>query len=51
MSFVTDLQTAANDAVAGDIPDAITALDNAETVQTNAGWATDFPAVPANLTS
>jgi hypothetical protein len=51
VSFVTDLQTAANDAVAGDIGDAITALENAETVQTNAGWATDFPAVPANLTN
>lgn len=51
VSFVTDIQTAANDAVAGDTTDAVTALENAETVQTNAGWATDFPAVPANLTN
>jgi hypothetical protein len=50
VSFVTDLQTAANDAVAGNITGAITALNNANTVQTGAGWATDFPAVPANLT-
>jgi hypothetical protein len=48
---MTDIQTAAHGAVAGDITDAITALENADTVQTNAGWTTDFPAVPADLTS
>jgi hypothetical protein len=51
VSLMTDIQTAAHDAVAGDTTDAITALENADTVQTNAGWATDFPAVPADLTS
>jgi hypothetical protein len=49
-SFVTDIETAAQDAVAGDYSDASTALTNAQTVQDGAGWATDFPAVPADLT-
>jgi hypothetical protein len=50
VSLMTDIQTAVHDALAGDTTDAITALQNADAVQTSAGWATDFPAVPANLT-
>jgi hypothetical protein len=51
VSLMNDLQTAAHDAEANDIPGAIAALENAETIQQNAGWGTDFPAVPADLTS
>ena len=51
VSLMTDIQTAAHDAVAGDTTDAITALENADTVQTNAGWATDFSAARSDLES
>jgi hypothetical protein len=50
-TMMSDYATAARDALAGDTTDAGIALQNAVTIQTNAGWATDFPAVPANLTS
>ena len=49
-TMMSDYATAAKDALAEN-PNAITELEAAETIQTNAGWATDFPAVPADLMS
>jgi hypothetical protein len=49
-TMMSDYAAAARDALAEN-PNAITELEAAETIQTNAGWGTDFPAVPADLTS
>jgi hypothetical protein len=51
VSVLNDYRTAAQDALANNPVGALTALSNANTVQNNAGWATDFPAVPSHLTN
>jgi hypothetical protein len=48
-TMMSDYSAAAQDALTGN-PNAPIELQAASTIQTNAGWATDFPAVPANLT-
>jgi len=50
-SFTTDLGIAARDAVADNDADASMALEAADAAQAAGGWDTDFPAVPADLTS
>jgi hypothetical protein len=47
--MMSDYSAAAQDALAHS-PSTLTELEAAETIQSNAGWGTDFPAVPANLT-
>ena len=48
-TMMSDYSAAAQDALANN-PNAFNELQAASTIQTNAGWGTDFPAVPANLT-
>jgi hypothetical protein len=48
-TMMSDYSAAAQDALTSN-PNAPIELQAAFTIQTNAGWATDFPAVPANLT-
>jgi hypothetical protein len=48
-TMMSDYAAAAQDALANN-PNALNELEAASTIQTNAGWGTDFPAVPANLT-
>jgi hypothetical protein len=47
--MMSDYSAAARDALANN-PNALNELEAASAIQTNAGWGTDFPAVPANLT-
>jgi hypothetical protein len=47
--MMSDYSAAAQDALTGN-PSAGPELGAAEAIQASAGWGTDFPAVPANLT-
>ena len=49
-TMMSDYSAAAQDALTNN-PSALIELQAASTIQTNAGWGADFPAVPANLTN
>jgi hypothetical protein len=50
-SMMTNIRTGVRDLLANDDPGAEAAFMAADAAQTAGGWETDFPAVPANLTS